>query len=205
MGVVGASPTRQRRSRDVVLDRRSGRAVMSTGLALMLVLSVQGAPTTLPAAATQTAPGVWPSVAAPPGPPARLHAAMAYDPGTATTVLFGGRAGGELLGDTWTFNGSAWTRRTPLPTPPALDAASAAFDEATHQLVLFGGQGAAGPAAGTWAWDGVTWIPLAPAASPPARYGAGLVYNGATHTLVLFGGLTAPAGALGDTWSWDGA
>ena len=129
---------------------------------------------------------------------------MAYDPSDRTTVLFGGRSGTQVLGDTWTFDGSTWTHRTPAASPPPLESASLAYDQASHQLILFGGEGPGGPVAASWAWDGVTWIPLSPAAAPPARYGAAMDYHDAGHVLVLFGGFASPTTPLADTWLWDG-
>ncbi len=129
---------------------------------------------------------------------------MAYDPQSRTTVLFGGRNGASLLGDTWTFDGAAWSRRTTAASPPPLESASLAYDQAAHQLILFGGQGIGGPVDATWAWDGVTWLPMSPATSPPGRYGAALTFDDATRTLLLFGGFSNAA-PLADTWTWDGS
>src|SRR5689334_19671901 len=41
------------------------------------------------------------------------------------TLLFGG-LGNEPHGDTWEWNGSAWTRKTPATSPPARNAAAMA-------------------------------------------------------------------------------
>jgi len=44
-------------------------------------------------------------------PPARSGAAMAYDAASGDLLLFGGTgANGQLLSDTWEFNGSSWTQ-----------------------------------------------------------------------------------------------
>src|SRR5262249_31932198 len=46
------------------------------------------------------------------GPAPRLGAAMAFDEERQRCVLFGGiAAAGERLGDTWTWDGKAWTRQ----------------------------------------------------------------------------------------------
>jgi len=46
---------------------------------------------------------------------------MTYDPQLGQIVLFGGQdgLGGELLSDTWTFDGHDWTERHPSRAPPA--------------------------------------------------------------------------------------
>jgi len=45
----------------------------------------------------------WTKQAPAASPPARRHAAMAYDAATGTVVLFGGEKLGGVLGDTWTW------------------------------------------------------------------------------------------------------
>jgi hypothetical protein len=139
------------------------------------------------------------------GPSPRLHAAIAFDPDTGTTLLFGGRSGSQILGDTWTWDGTAWTPRAPAGSPPPLESASVAYDDVTHQIVLFGGvTSGGGPSNGTWAWDGTAWKELTPSNSPTARFSASMALDPGTHTLVLFGGFAMPAVPFGDTWTWDG-
>ena len=77
---------------------------------------------------------------------------MAYDAATGTVVLFGGDVGvHHFLGDTWTWDGSTWTKQAPKTSPPARHSASMAYDAATGTVVLFGGQG--GVFLGdTWTW-----------------------------------------------------
>ena len=55
-------------------------------------------------------------------PSARSEHAMAFDPARGVIVLFGGKAAdGMLLGDTWEWNGSAWTEDKPSSSPsPAI-------------------------------------------------------------------------------------
>jgi hypothetical protein len=68
-------------------------------------------------------------------------------------VLFGGTARHGPLGDTWTWDGSTWTKQAPATSPPAREFASMAYDPATGNLVLFGGDNA-GPRSfnDTWTW-----------------------------------------------------
>jgi hypothetical protein len=65
---------------------------------------------------------------------------MAYDAATSTMVLFGGETRSSLLGDTWTWDGTAWTQRTPASHPRVLRESAMAYDAATSNVVLFGGQ-----------------------------------------------------------------
>src|SRR5487761_1080572 len=146
-------------------------------------------------------------------PPPRFSAAMAYDAGTSTVVLFGGccDANGGNLGDTWSWDSSKWTQLSPADSPPARFAAGMAYDAGHATIVLFGGKGACGaPCGDTWTWDGTTWSAQHPATSPPARSAAGMAYDTVAGTTVLFGG--AGAGSCtqtgpdcNDTWIWDGS
>ena len=51
------------------------------------------------------------------GPSPRIHAALAYDPDRAVTVLFGG-FDGKQRNDTWEWDGTVWTERDPSAPPP---------------------------------------------------------------------------------------
>jgi hypothetical protein len=130
---------------------------------------------------------------------------MAYDRATGTVVLFGGGGLDHKFRETWTWNGTTWTRQTPAASPPARDQAAMAYDAATGTVVLFGGYN--GSYLGdTWTWNGTTWTKQAPAASPPARHGESMAYDAATGTAVMFGGvgLNALHPLLRDTWTWNG-
>ena len=154
------------------------------------------------------------SRAATTGPAGRAGSAMAYDPATGQLLLFGGYRGSgatTLLGDTWAWNGSAWSDVTPSSgSPAARRNATMSFDPATGQLLLFGGTGNSGTLNDTWAWTfssgSGTWTNVTPAnssASPTARTGASTGFDAATGQLLLFGG-TSGASYYSDTWSWTG-
>jgi hypothetical protein len=143
-------------------------------------------------------------------PPRRAAAAMAYDAATGTVVLFGGISGSftGFLHDTWTWDGTTWTKQAPASHPSARDAAAMAYDAATGTAVLFGGYRSRLPRSldDTWTWDGTTWTKQHPATSPPRLRLAATAYDAATGTVVLFSGLAlAPIhGPSNDTWTWDG-
>src|SRR5712691_1002940 len=69
-------------------------------------------------------------------PSARTGAAMAYDAATGQLLLFGGstRPGtqGGYLGDTWTWNGTTWTRLHPAAAPSARHNADLVYDPARN-------------------------------------------------------------------------
>jgi hypothetical protein len=130
---------------------------------------------------------------------------MVYDAANGTVVLFGSTS--HRPDQTWTWDGSTWTRQSPATSPPAQAGASMAYDAATRTVVLFGGNNAHGYLHGTWTWDGSTWTRQSPATSPPARSDATMAYDAATGTVVLFGGYKYDRRlhTLGDTWTWDGS
>jgi cysteine-rich repeat protein len=150
-------------------------------------------------------------------PPARAHAAMAYDAAYGTMVMFGGcesmiysACAGIRLGDTWEWNGSEWAERTPSTTPAPRYGHSLTYDAARANVVLFGGSNGY-PLDDTWTWNGTTWSPLMPSAKPSARMGHSVVNDPVRGELVLFGGcLTTISdercynGGSNDTWTWNG-
>jgi hypothetical protein len=73
-------------------------------------------------------------------PPARTGAAMAFDSANGTIVLFGGNGTSRSLGDTWIWDGAAWTQAHPSTSPPALSGAQMTYDPVIHDLVLVGGE-----------------------------------------------------------------
>ena len=86
------------------------------------------------------------------GPTGREAMSMAYDAASATVILFGGcvdslttHTCASFLGDTWSWNGSAWTQQcgpspfaTACPITPRHNA-GAADGSGTTPLLLFGG------------------------------------------------------------------
>jgi hypothetical protein len=137
-------------------------------------------------------------------PDARDTANLVYDAAAGDVVMFGGDQNGE----TWTWDGSTWTRQTPALHPPPRRAAAMAYDPRTRTVLLFGGEAITGPNTGstvndTWSWDGVrkTWTQLQPAVSPSTREYASLAFDAQSGQMVLFGGFGAVP--TNDTWLWD--
>ncbi len=123
-------------------------------------------------------------------------------------MLFGGTASGvEPLSDTWTWDGTTWTKQAPAAHPPGLTSAAMAYDAATGTAVLFGGLSDSGYRGDTWTWDGTTWTKKrSPEARPHARSDAAMAYDAASGTVVLFGGEDYIIGIgptfRADTWTW---
>ena len=123
------------------------------------------------------------------GPPARAFAAAAYDDSTHQVVLFGGMgADGTALGDTWTWDGSAWAQQHPPSSPQPRAFAAMTYDPRAHDVVLVGGR---------------------EVASSPPSVCSGVVTGGPNTTP----GAVPPAmpckanapAEFFDTWLWDGS
>jgi len=139
--------------------------------------------------------------------PGRLNMQMAYD--GYNVVLYGGQGDSSTSGpfeDTWTWNGTAWTKRSPANPPFARWDAQMGFITGVG-TAMFGGAGGSGSGVllnETWIWDGsgLTWTKLSPATSPSARRGHSMQSN---NTLcVLFGGNISSGECLNDTWTFNG-
>ena len=128
--------------------------------------------------------------------PARRGAAWAYDSDRQVTVLFGGvDSSGNLLGDSWEWDGAAWTERCPggtcSPRPSARKGHTMAYDRDTKRLLLYSGQAAAATDE-LWQWDGTRWTQLVPAdcegdGSPAPRWGGALAYHEARKATLSVG------------------
>src|ERR1700682_2384742 len=141
------------------------------------------------------------------GPPPRAYHAMAYDSANKQVVLFGGAKGSAVSGDfsdTWTWDGSTWTQKSPQNSPSARSFIAMAYDSTHGQVVLFGGTKGYGKVGDTWVWDGSNWTEKFPLNSPPARFAPTMAYDSAHGQVVLFGG-SNDAGGFNDTWVWDGS
>lgn len=140
-------------------------------------------------------------------PGARFGHAMAYDPVRARVVLFGGRtnAGTVFTNDTWEWDGTAWTPRTPVASPARRMGHAMAFDPVSNRVLLFGGQPiGALPLNDTWAWDGSNWTLLAPANAPAPRMQPAMALDQGRGRVVLYGGYYNGADVL-DTVAWNGS
>jgi hypothetical protein len=125
---------------------------------------------------------------------------MAYDPLDGEIVLFGGLGPqGRLMRDTWTWNGTDWTRLSPTHRP--LARWRVAMTSWSHAL-LFGGLGKAGVALGdTCAWNGDDWVHRSSVHAPVPRYLSAMAFDEVRGREVLFGGAGSQSD-LGDTWTW---
>lgn len=167
-------------------------AALGASPAAAVELSAAGQPAAAPAPVV-----TWTTASPATSPPPTKYAAAAYDPDTATMVMFGGMQGASgasasLSNQTWIWDGHRWTQKATQSncTPPARQLAAMAYDPALHQLVMFGGQGQAGVfLADTWTWNGYCWYQTDQGATtaPGPREAAAMAFDRAGN-LVLFGG-----------------
>ncbi len=112
-------------------------------------------------------------------------------------VLFGGRNGSTILGDTWRLTGSVWTQLAPATAPSAREWPAMATDGTG--LILFGGRNSTTTFGDTWRFDGARWT-FRGAGGPPARSLAAFAHRPSTNSITLIGGIDALGGSLADAW-----
>ena len=141
-------------------------------------------------------------------PPARAGHTLVYDAARGVTVLFGGINGvppSGLLADTWTWDGTTWTKQATTSAPSPRRDMAATYDPDHENIVLFGGNtGVSIPNGETWLWDGQTWTQQ-PVAGPNPRFTSAIAWDAARRRAVLFGGGTAGSVSFNDAWEWDGS
>jgi hypothetical protein len=118
---------------------------------------------------------------------------MAYDDATQQIVLFGGQSatptGGvlDLLDDTWTWDGTNWTQRTPAKSPPPTIFLPVAYDPDTQTVVGVRDNDPVNTTS-TWQWDGATWGTIATTGNPASpKQGAGIAFSTVPSSIVMFG------------------
>jgi hypothetical protein len=135
-------------------------------------------------------------------PPGRFDAAVAYNPVMHVVMVYGGRLGpGQLVADTWAWDGKTWTELDAgTGGPPADEAGVMAWDERLATMVLVvPGPSVASPQPETWIWTGTHWsrrlsgdfppnVSLGPIAFDPVNnslLGVGFRYENATSSSVV--------------------
>jgi hypothetical protein len=163
-----------------------------------------------------TCRAVWTNITGT-GPGPRFGAAMVDDPARSNLILFGGGAGAiepdDVSPDTWTFNGTTWTRAaTTGPTPRDLPAM--VYDSVRQKVVLFGGRtnsvgaGTETFLSDTWEWDGTAWTQRTTAHAPSPRFRAAAAFDAQRCVMVLYGGSSnipnGPPIPSGELWEYNG-
>jgi hypothetical protein len=137
-------------------------------------------------------------------PPGRFGAAMAYDPSAHTVVLFGGRLGpGEVVNDTWAWNGTTWRKLdSGTGNPPAGEGSAMAWDFSRNEMMLVNSNGGAGGE--TWLWKGDQWVHLIHGDLPSGTIVSALAVDPITGALLAVQ-CCGPSQALSAVLRWNGA
>lgn len=139
-------------------------------------------------------------------PAARADYAIAYDPDTHNTLMFGGAYGGTYFSDSWAWNGNKWIYFRGNSTGDGLPAARArhcmVYDEKRGVFILFGGRNHDTVFGDTWELNGDDWRKVS-GAGPTAREGAAMVWDSENEVVLLFGGKNEET-YHSDLWQWDG-
>jgi hypothetical protein len=135
-------------------------------------------------------------------PAGRFDAAVAYNPVMHAVMLYGGRlAPGQLVNDTWAWDGKTWTELDAgTGNPPPDEGGAMAWDVRLATMVLVvPGPTVASPQSETWIWTGTHWsrerkgdlptnISIGPIAYDPGSnslLGVGSRYETATSSSVV--------------------
>jgi hypothetical protein len=144
------------------------------------------------------------------GPTARSDPAMTYDPIRERVLMYGGRpsefSSEPPFGDTWEWDGTAWTDVTPGPQQNASPRyhPRLAYHAPTERVVLFGGYDGSTVLDDTWTWNGSRWTSVDPSVRPPGRRLQTMAYDTDGGEILLFSGI-GDAGLHEDTWAWNGS
>ena len=138
-------------------------------------------------------------------PGVRAFASMATD-ASGQVILFGGYdSTAGYLGDTWKWNGSAWSQFSLLAQPSARKMASLSLfyhpnGGTATGLALYGGRDGTGDMGDTWTWSGYAWTQISAAgpSEPPVRSDAMSALD-SPGSVLLFGGVPGTT-QLGDLW-----
>ena len=164
--------------------------------------------------------GTWTNVTpATQNPPVRSRHAMAYDAARGHVVLFGGlddgsaalqdpnigRRANRTLGDTWAWNGKAWTLLAGAGTTfHGRCQFDMAYDPISRKIDFFGGFMFSNIRRDHGQWDGRAWSELMTLQTPPlsctsaqgpyevGRSDHAMTYDAARGQMVLFGGSGKP-------------
>ncbi len=135
-------------------------------------------------------------------PPGRFNAAAAYDPVSGVVLVYGGRLdAGDLVQDTWAWDGVTWHRLDAgsIALPPY---AVMVWDGTRNQMLLVNNNTDIN--IGTWVWSGSSWVRRPHGDLPSGTFLVGMDVDPVTHALV---GVSCCSPGQGEsvTLSWDGA
>ncbi len=108
---------------------------------------------------------------------------MAFDTGRGETLLVVRRTFVSAELETWGFDGSTWTQKTPATAIPAKNSISLVYDETLQKMVLL--MRVDSSTFQTWTWDGTDWTQVITDAVDLDPGSGELVYDGRTNTTIF--------------------
>ena len=149
------------------------------------------------------------------GPSPRAGVTMGYDPARGNVLLLGGYNNipfMETYGDTWSWNGSAWTQLNPATSPSLTTrwGAALAYDAVDLRIRVVGGLSCTpftggcfgGYANDTWGWNGTTW--KQEDLTAPQEMQNAMLADEPGPGAIMFGGQYEYGHYSQETWRWDG-
>ncbi|MFN6146127.1 MAG: kelch repeat-containing protein [Planctomycetota bacterium] len=159
------------------------------------------------AIATAHLPAQWALMNPVTSPSARRAGAAAFD-STGNRLLFVGGiqpSPSTILGQTWSWNGTAWTQLSPAGGTIPRWGHGLVRNTQNNRLIVFGGRSPtlSAFANDTQEWTGTAWQTVVTANAPSPRHVYGFAFDSLRNRAVLFGGRTSTQ-TLADTWEYDG-
>lgn len=144
-------------------------------------------------------------------PGARRWSSMVYDPTLRKTVLFGGYIDVIYFKETWTWDGTTWTRVAKDASPSARSQMAMFYDPTVKKTLLFGGIGRKSSEDrivrynDMYQFDGSKWTEIKSLTNPPSpRYGMQVRYDPISQKVVMFGGKNDLEQYVNEQWEWNG-
>jgi hypothetical protein len=131
---------------------------------------------------------------------------MVYDNTSKVFVMFGGRNGTDILGDTWLYydTNDTWVEVHPPDSPTPRHGHAMVYDFFNDVIILFGGNDGTDVLSDTHAYSvsGNSWTNMNPANPPPEREKHDMSYDVDFHQAILFGGNDKVV-PMNDTWTYS--
>lgn len=148
--------------------------------------------------------GAWTPIDAATPPAARRYHAMAWDPVRKVAVVHGGNTNAADItfwtGDTWEFNGTAWTRI--VENGPALQSPMLEYDRRAGEMLLLGQNSSR--ESEMYRLTATGWSKITPTNLPKCVGQGSLIYMNHTNSVFLVGGTCSNTAPTDDTYEWNG-
>lgn len=139
-------------------------------------------------------------------PPPREGHRMVYDNVSNVFIMFGGRDGTQIFGDTWLYYDAndTWVQVFPSGSLTPRYGHAMVYDFFNDVVILFGGQDGSDVLADTYTYSvsGNVWMNMNPGNAPPRRQRHDMAYDANSHEVILFGG-NDEVNPLNDTYVYD--